>query len=80
MAVRKPQPRMRMQTALELALMAIEPNANPLDADMSGVGTDPTDLGLDDAEEAEICSKPRRSRPAADACIICGQPQCDDCA
>jgi hypothetical protein len=69
-----------VQTALELALMAIEPNANPLDADMSGVGSDPTDLDLDDAEEAEICSKPRRSRPAADACIICRQSPCDDYA
>jgi putative transposase len=42
---------MRGQTALELALMAIEPNANPLNADMLGVGTDPTDLGLGDGIE-----------------------------
>lgn len=72
MAVRKPRPKMRERTAVELALMAIEPNASPLDADMSGVGSDPTDLDLGDGTEAGVCPHHRY------VCAECGAPLCVD--
>ena len=72
MALRNSRPKMRERTAVELALMAIEPNANPFDADMSGVGSDPTDLDLGDGTEATVCSHPRY------VCAECGAPLCVD--
>jgi hypothetical protein len=39
---------------------------------MSGVGSDPTDLDLDDAEEAAACLHPRY------VCAECGAPLCQD--
>jgi hypothetical protein len=68
------------ETTLELAVASLDGTPNPLDMDFSGVGESPSDLDLVDAEETEICSKPRRSHPAAETCIICGQPVCEDCA
>jgi len=72
MALRNLRPKKQGQTALELALMAIEPNANPLDADMSGVGTDPTDLDLGDGTEAGVCPHHQY------ICGECGAPLCQD--
>ena len=66
-------------TAVDLAVAALDGNPNPLDMDMNGIDPDPTSLDLDDADENGICSEPRRSCPMVDACIICGQRQCDDC-
>lgn len=68
------QPRKPVESAVEMALMAIEPNANPLDADMSGVGTDPTDLGLDDGTESAVCAHRRY------VCAECGRPLREDCS
>lgn len=66
-------------TAVELAIAALDGNPNPLDMDFSSVGESRSDLDLDDADENGICSKPRRSHPSAETCIICGQPLCDAC-
>jgi hypothetical protein len=68
------------ESVAELAVASLDGTPNPLDMDFSGVGESPSDLDLDDADEAAICSKPRRSHPAADTCIICGQPVFEDCA
>jgi hypothetical protein len=76
--VRNPRPRKPEQSAVEMALAAIEGRPSPLDdADMETVNPDPSSLDLPEEYE-EMCS-PRRTHPAADACIICGQPLCDDC-
>ena len=74
MALRNLRPKKQGQTALELALMAIEPYVNPLDADMSGVGTDPTDLDLGDGTEAAVCPNHRY------VCAECGAPLHGDCS
>ena len=54
-------------------MRAVEANYSSPDLPMGGFDPSPTALGLDDAEEAEICSNPHCCRPAVDACIICGE-------
>jgi hypothetical protein len=68
MVVRNQRPKKRSQSSVELAVAAFEPNSNPLDVDMSGVGTDPTDLGLDDGTEVAACPHRRY------VCARCGRP------
>ena len=65
-------------SVVELAVAALDGNANPLDADMGGIDTDPTSLDLDDVEEGGTCSDPQCTRSDVDECIVCGQPLCED--
>lgn len=75
MALINLRPQKRFQSAVEMAVAAIEPNANPLDADMLGItGTDPTDLGLDDDLEVAACPHRRY------VCARCGAPLRGGCS
>jgi len=46
MAVSKPQPKKPKQSAVDLAIAALDGNPNPLDMDLSGIGESPSDLDL----------------------------------
>jgi hypothetical protein len=48
MVVRNPQPRITVESALEMAIAAVEdsPRPSPLDQDMTAVDPDPTSLDL----------------------------------
>jgi hypothetical protein len=71
--------RKRTKSMAEMAVGALEPQANPLDMPMARFDPSPTSLGLDDAEESEMCSNSRCSCRAVDECIICGQSLCGEC-
>jgi hypothetical protein len=83
MAVRKAQPRKPEQSAVDLAIAAIEGRPNPLDMDMTGIDPDPTSLDLpqegDGYFTGEMCSNPRCTRRTVDACSGCGSPLCEEC-
>jgi hypothetical protein len=78
MATRKHQPKEPKESAVDLAVAAVEGNANPLDEDMSAVSPDRTSLDLPDEGHQETCS--RCARPAMDRCPECGSPLCENCA
>ncbi len=46
MVVRNPRPRKPDQSAVELAIAALDGSPNPLDMDMMGIDPDPTSLDL----------------------------------
>ena len=77
MAIRKAQPRKPNKSAVEMAVAAVEGNANPLDEDMSDVNPDRTSLDLPVEEHRESCS--RCGRPTVQRCPACGSPVCGDC-
>jgi hypothetical protein len=64
---------------VELALRAVESNYSSSDITVDDFDPSPTALGLDGAEESEMCPN-GRCAAALDACIICGSRLCDDCA
>ena len=68
MVTRNLQPKNLKKSIVEMAVAAVESNANPLDVDMSGVGTDPTDLGLDDGTLSTVCQHRQF------VCAGCGRP------
>ena len=69
------------EPAVELAVGAVlDGSTNPLDMDMRVIGESPTDLDLDDGQDVEMHLNRRCIHHTQDACIICGQPVCDDCA
>ena len=80
MALRNQQHKKPKTCPVELAVAAVEHDGSVMDLPVEGFDPSPTALDLDDADENGICSEPRRSRPAGDACIICGQPVCEDYA
>jgi hypothetical protein len=65
------------KSAVELAIAALDGNANPLDMDFSGVDLDRTSLDLPEAEHQEMCSL--CGGLALHRCTQCGSPLCDDC-
>ena len=73
MAVRNRQHKKLAERTVDLAVAAVIGPPNVMDMPIGGFDPSPTALGLDDAEEAEICSNPHCCRPAVDACIICGE-------
>lgn len=79
MIVRNPRRKKPKTCPVELAVKAVKHDGSAMDLPVEGFDPSPIALDLDDAEEAEIWPAPRSSRPAADACIICGQPVCEDC-
>ena len=79
MAIRNPRRKMPKICPVQLAVAAVEHDGSVMELPVEGFDPSPTALSLGDSEEAEICTNPRRSRPAADACIICDKPPCDDC-
>jgi hypothetical protein len=79
MELRNQQHKKPKTCPVQLALAAVEHDGSVMDLPIEGFDPSPTALDLDDADENGICLEPRRSCPAADACIICGQPLCDDC-
>ncbi|MGD0696531.1 MAG: hypothetical protein ABSB82_17055 [Terriglobia bacterium] len=79
MMARYLQPEEPKQSALEMALAAIEGRPNPLDdAEMAKVSTEPGSLDLPETEHQGMCSNRRRTRSDVDECIVCGQPLCED--
>ena len=80
MALRNQQHKKPKPCPVQMAVAAVEHDGSVMDLPVEGFDPSPTALSLDDGEGTEICSKPRRSCPTVDACIICGQPPCDDCA
>ena len=79
MAIRNPRRKKPKICPVQLAVAAVEHDGGVMDLPVEGFDPSPTALDLDDADENGICSEPRRSCPTVDACIICGQPVCDDC-
>jgi hypothetical protein len=78
MAVTSPKRKRSKACPVELAVAAVEGNANPLDdEDMSAVNLDRTSLDLPQEVHQKLCS--RCDRPAGDRCSECGSPLCDDC-
>lgn len=65
------------KSALELAVAALDGNANPMD--MRDIGESPSDLNLYDDNGSEMCPNPHCSLRAVNECIICGQPFCENC-
>lgn len=61
------------ESSVAMALAAVEGNPNPLDVDMRSIDPNPTSLDLGGGDERDACSNGRRSRTAADQCIVCGQ-------
>ena len=78
---RNEQPREPVESAVEMAVAAVEdsPRPSPLDTDMD-IDTDPTTLGLDDCDEPQACSNRLYPRPAEGECVICGCPADEDFA
>jgi len=68
--VRNPQPGKPAESALEMAVAAVEdsPRPSPLDQDMTGIGESPSDLDL------TLPGKPD-NRHAAETCPACGRPK-----
>ena len=79
MALRNRQRKKPRICPVQMAVAAVVHDGGVLDLPVEGFDPSPSALDLDDADENGICSEPRRSCPAGDACIICGQPFCDDC-
>jgi hypothetical protein len=77
MSIGKPQRKKPKESAVDLAIAALDGNPNPLDMDMSEVDPDPTSLDLPYEEHGETCSL--CSRPAVDRCPECGSPLCEEC-
>jgi hypothetical protein len=65
-------------TDVDLALAALDGNPNPLDMDTRDIDPDPTSLDMPE-EKCQTMRSPHRSHTAADACIVCGSPLCEDC-
>src|ERR1019366_7844921 len=80
MAIRSSRPKRPKPCPVGWAVAAVEHDGSVMDLPVEGFDPSPTALDLDDADENGICSEPRRSCPMVDACIICGQPPCDDCS
>ena len=74
MVVSNPQPKKPKESAVELAVAALDGTPNPLDEDMSAVNPDRTSLDLPEEDYQEMCS-----RPAVDTCPECECPLCEDC-
>lgn len=68
MAFRKPQPKKPEETALDLAVAAVEGNPNPLDMDMKGIDPAPTSLDLVGSQQAGTSPYPRGRAPRRCAC------------
>jgi hypothetical protein len=70
MMARNRQPRSPAESALEMAIAAVEdsPLPSPLDQDMAGIGELPSDLDL------TLPGKPD-NRHAAETCPACGRPK-----
>ena len=68
--VRNRKPRSPAESALEMAVAAVEdsPLPNPLDLDMASIGESPSDLDL------TLPGKPGNQH-AAETCPACGRPQ-----
>lgn len=68
------------QSAIEMALAAIEGRPNPLDdPELRKVSPDPTSLDMPEEEYREVHSTLRHSHSHVDACAVCGSPLWDDC-
>ncbi len=60
------------------AVAALDSSVNPMDMDMGGIDPAPTSLDLPEKEDHEMLPNPGCTHSAVDACIICGQPLCQD--
>jgi hypothetical protein len=69
MAFRKPQPKKTRGCPVALAVAAVEDSGRPLDLAVRDLDNSPTALGLDNAEERDVRSDPRRP---AGVCPKCG--------
>jgi len=77
MAVRKPQPRNPNESAVRMAVLAVQGSPGVMDMPMTGFDPSPGALDLPDKEHRQVCS--RCGRPAVGRCPECGSPLCDDC-
>lgn len=77
MAVRKPQPKNPKESAIRMAVLAVQGNPSVMDTPMGGIDPSPGALDLPDKVHRPVCS--RCGRPAVDRCPECGCPLCDDC-
>jgi hypothetical protein len=65
----------QVESAVRMAVRAVEDDRSPLDIPVAGV--DPSPGALDLPEMEQPCS--RCGRPAEDTCPECGSPLCEDC-
>jgi hypothetical protein len=77
MAIRKPRPKEPRQSAVDLAIAAIEESPSVMDMPMTGFDPSPGALDLPDEEQRQAYS--RRGEPAVDSCPECGCPLCEEC-
>jgi hypothetical protein len=77
MAYRKPRPRGPRQSAVDLAIAAVEGQPNAMDMPMAGFDPSPASLDLPEKEHREMCS--RCGRPAVERCPECGSMLCGEC-
>jgi hypothetical protein len=69
-------PKNPVESAVRMAVRAVEDNRRSIDLPVTGV--DPAPGALDLPETEQPCS--RCGRPAVDRCPECGSPLCGDCA
>ena len=62
---------------VEMAVRAVESNYSSSDITVDDFDPSPIALGLDGAEESEMCAN-GRCAAALDACTICGSRLCDE--
>ena len=63
MVVSNPQPKEPKESAVELAIAALDGNPNPLDMDTRDIDPVPTSLDLDGCQQVKTCPIPRRRAP-----------------
>ena len=68
-------PKHPVESAVRMAIRAVEENRRSMDLPVTGV--DPAPGALDLPEMEQPCS--RCGRPAVHRCIECGSPLCGDC-
>jgi hypothetical protein len=68
MAIRKPKPKEPEESAVDLAVAALDGNEHPLDMDMRDIDPDPTSLDLDGSQRTGAYRKPHRRDPGRCAC------------
>ena len=75
MRTRKPQPKIPLNCAVDMAIAAVMGDRHPLDMPVEGV--DPNPVSLDLPETGRTCS--RCKGPAIGQCPECGCAVCRDC-
>ena len=77
MAIRRHQRKEPKESALVLAIAAVEGQPNAMDMDMAGIDPSPGALDLPEQEQLGVCS--RCGRRAVGRCPECGSPVCCRC-